>query len=181
MTYQFAVREEERGYSAWCLDLEGCRTQADSITELERNAAEALDLYLDETPDSRVLPPLPNAAGLPTDGAAKAGAAADSAADWFMDVPVAPGRALALLLKHHRAAHRLSQADMAARLGMKNVYSYQRLERKANPRLSTLARLKSAWFPSLSLDWITETSRTPRPLRDCPHGEAVHRTADTRP
>lgn len=159
MTYQFAVREEEHGYSAWCLDLQGCRTQADSINELERNAAEALDLYLDETPDSRVLPPLPNAAALPTDG----GANTDAAAAWFMDVPVAPGRALALLLKHHRAAHRLSQADMAARLGMKNVYSYQRLERKANPRLSTLTRLKRT-VPSLSLDGITESSEAPQPL-----------------
>ena len=177
MTYQFAVREEERGYSAWCLDLEGCRTQADSITELERNAAEALDLYLDETPDSRVLPPLPNAASLPTDGAANADAAADSAADWLIDVPVAPGRALALQLKHHRAAHRLSQADMATRLEMKNVYSYQRLERKANPRLSTLARLERM-VPELSLDWITETSRTPRPLRAARRG--AHRTAGTR-
>jgi hypothetical protein len=52
---------------------------------------------------------------------------------------------------------------MAARLGMKNVYSYQRLERNANPRLSTLTRLKRV-VPSLSLDEITASSQTPRPV-----------------
>ena len=163
MTYRFAVSEEDDGYSAWCPELEGCRTQADSIPGLQQNAAEALDLYLDEAPSSSVLPPLPGAAGSAHNDAADAHTAADSDADWFMDVPVTAGRALALQLKHHRAANRLSQAEMATRLGMKNVYSYQRLERNANPRLSTLTRLKRM-VSSLSIDEITESSQTPRPV-----------------
>ncbi|NBF39858.1 MAG: helix-turn-helix domain-containing protein [Spirochaetes bacterium] len=163
MTYRFAVSEEDDGYSAWCPELEGCRTQADGIAGLQQNAAEALDLYLDEAPSSSVLPPLPGAACSAHNDVANDISAADTDADWFMDVPVAPGRALALQLKHHRAANRLSQTEMAARLGMKNVYSYQRLERNANPRLSTLTRLKRM-VPSLALDEITDSPQAPRPL-----------------
>jgi DNA-binding phage protein len=36
---------------------------------------------------------------------------------------------------------------------MRNVYSYQRLERKSNPSLSTLMRVKRL-FPEFSLDAV---------------------------
>lgn len=44
MKYHFKIRKEETGYSAHCIELEGCLTQADSMKELYENMKEALIL-----------------------------------------------------------------------------------------------------------------------------------------
>lgn len=139
MVYHFAVHHDEDGLWAECRELPGCATQGDSIGELKRNAREVLDLYLDEPPESQVLPALP----------------ASDAREGELVVAPDAGLALALLLKHYRRERGLTQAESARRLGMRGLYSYQRLERGANPGLRTLGRLRSV-FPELSIDRVLE-------------------------
>ena len=70
-----------------------------------------------------------------------------------MSVPVDPQIALSVLLRSFRAKHNYTQREVAERLGMKNTYSYQRLERRSNPSLATLQKLKDV-FPDLSVDYV---------------------------
>lgn len=60
MNYHFQIVDEEEGYSAFCLELKGCRSQGDSMENLIHNLSEALELYLDEPIGSNVLFPEPN-------------------------------------------------------------------------------------------------------------------------
>ncbi len=141
MQYHFEVHKEEAGYWAECLELEGCVTEGESLFELKTHAKEALDLYLDE-PETSVL-----SAALPDD--------AHQGRENVMEVPVEPGIALAVLLRRYREEHRCTQKEMCERLGMKNLYSYQRLERRSNPSLETLRKLKKI-FPDLSVDYLLQ-------------------------
>ncbi len=61
MKYHFKVRKEDVGYSAYCMEFEGCVTQGDSMKELIENMKEALNLYVQEPADSKDLAPFPNA------------------------------------------------------------------------------------------------------------------------
>lgn len=40
------IEKDENGYYAFCPDLEGCQTQAESIEEAIKNIKEAIELYL---------------------------------------------------------------------------------------------------------------------------------------
>lgn len=44
---------EEGGYWAECPQLEGCFTQGETIQETQANMYEAVDLYIDDSPDIR--------------------------------------------------------------------------------------------------------------------------------
>ena len=46
MKYPFRIRKEKKGYSAQCIELEGCITQGDTLKELQKNMEEALNLTL---------------------------------------------------------------------------------------------------------------------------------------
>lgn len=45
--YTFKVHKEGKGYWAECIQLSGCQTQADNLTELKKNIKEVLSLYLE--------------------------------------------------------------------------------------------------------------------------------------
>ena len=137
MTYHFKVHRAKDGYWAECIELMGCATEGDTREELERNAREALNLYLDEPANSTATFPLPKPAG----------------GTGVLSIPVEPGIALSVLLRNYRLHHRYTQRQVARRLGMKNLYSYQRLERRSNPSLQTLQKLKLV-FPDLSVDYV---------------------------
>ena len=137
MTYHFMVHRQKNGYWAECLELAGCVTQGDTPEELRHNAREALNLYLDEPENSQVTFPLPRR----------------TTRTKTLDVPVDPGIALSVLLRNYRLRHKYTQTQVAHRLGMKNLYSYQRLERRSNPSLQTLQKLKKV-FPDLSVDYL---------------------------
>ena len=139
MVYHFRVYEENNGYWAECVELPGCRTEADSMEELARNAEEALNLYLEEPEGSSIAFPLPE----------------KPLAGDIMEVPVDPQIALSVLLRNYRAQRHYTQQEVAQKLGMKNMYSYQRLERRSNPNLSTLRKLKRV-FPDLSVDYVLQ-------------------------
>lgn len=140
MKYHFRVHKDSDGWWAQCLELDGCRTQSpDGSREgLDLAMSEVLDLYLDE-PDHGEIFPLPDAHHEGKRNVA--------------NVPVAPGAALALRLRHLRKEMGISQQEAARRVGMSNLYSWQRLEKgsTANPSLRTLARLKNG-FRELRLE-----------------------------
>ncbi len=140
MKYHFRVHKERRGYWAECIELKGCRSEGDTSDELAKNMREALDLFLDEPPSSSHVHPLP-----------KKRLAGRS----IVEVPVSPGIAFATCLRSMRHDRALTQKQVAALLGFKNLYSYQRLEspKSANPELTTLAKIKSV-FPDFDLGAI---------------------------
>ncbi len=135
MTYHFRVHA---GRIPWaeCIELHGCVTQGRTRAELDRNMREALNLYLEEPSTSRVLFPRPARV---LEGRNVVG------------VEVDPAVALAVQLRQARLESRLTQREAARRLGLPNLYSYQRLERRANPSLATIRKL-AALFPGLSVD-----------------------------
>ena len=137
MVYHFRVHKGRDGLWTECLELLGCSTQADSMAELQRNAREALNLYLQEPEDSQLAFPLP---------------ARHSGKD-IIEVPVDPGIAFSVVLRNYRISNKYTQRQVAKKLGMKNLYSYQRLERRSNPNLETLQRIKRV-FPDLSVDYV---------------------------
>lgn len=140
MYYHFKIHKEEKGYWAECVELKGCNTQSDTLEQLYPNMEEALNLYLNEPDNSKVEFPLPmkNAIGKN-----------------IVNIPVDPQVAFALKMKILRSRKGLSQRQVADLLKMKNIYSYQRLEstKKANPSLSTIARIKEI-FPEFNIDDI---------------------------
>jgi len=138
MKYHFLIHKEKKGCWANCIELEGCATQATSESELKKNMEDVLNLFLDEPEDSKTVFPTPkkNLKGRN-----------------IVQVPVAPRVALAFLLRKHRLERNLTQTQAAKLLGMKGLYSYQRLEssKTANPEFETIVRIKKA-FPELKLD-----------------------------
>ena len=123
MLYHFKIHKEKNGYWAECIELEGCQTQGNTPEELRKNIRVVLDLYLDEPAGSNFTFPLPDSKARGKN---------------ILEVPVDPRVAFAVLLKHYRKANKISQALMAEKLNMKNVYSYQRLEKRTDPKLSTI-------------------------------------------
>lgn len=140
MKYHFKVHKEGKGYWAECLEADGWMTQADTREELDSNMREALNAVLDEPSDSDWIPPLPNPKLKGRN---------------VVEVPVDPMVALATMVRLLRIRGKLTQKQAAAKLGMKHVYQYQKLEsgKTANPELRTLARLKAV-FPGLSVDAV---------------------------
>jgi predicted RNase H-like HicB family nuclease/DNA-binding XRE family transcriptional regulator len=139
MVYHFKIHAEEGTYWAECLELEGCFTQGKTLEELKSSAVDALNLHLDEAEDSKVIFPMPTTS-MPK-------------RKDILSIPVDPGVAFAMLLRQTRIAHGMTQKRVAAKLGMANLYSYQRLERRANPTLMTIKKVKEA-FPEFPLAYV---------------------------
>jgi antitoxin HicB len=145
MKYHFKVHKAEKwevGFWAHGLELRGCVTQGDTREELEFNMAEALNGMLDEPEESKHIFPDPD----PTLKGRN-----------IVAVPVDPQIAFAMQVRQSRLKNKWTQKEAAKALGMKNIFSYQRLEssKTANPELSTLMRL-CAVFPGFSVDRILD-------------------------
>ncbi|MBI2604556.1 MAG: helix-turn-helix domain-containing protein [Deltaproteobacteria bacterium] len=140
MKYHFKVHRNKDWYWAECIELGGCRTQGQTKEKLLRNLHEALNLYLDEPADSKIILPLPKK---------------QTSGKSIVAVSVSPKTAFAFYLRTLRLRRGMTQKEAAKKLGMKNLYSYQRLEssKTANPELATLIRLKEV-FPEFSVDVI---------------------------
>ncbi|MFH2116174.1 MAG: helix-turn-helix transcriptional regulator, partial [Spirochaetota bacterium] len=105
----------------------GCGTQAETYNELATACEESLNLYLEEPKDSKVIFPLPDEV-LDTNPS-------------FLGIEVEPEIALAVLLRFLRHNSRLTQKQVAEMLGMKNIYCYQRLEKRSNPTLALIKKI----------------------------------------
>lgn len=140
MNYHFKVHKETTGFWAECLELEGCHTQADTLEELKSNMSEVLNLYLSEPENSKVIFPLPDKNMISVN---------------IHKIDVEPKVALSFLLRRNRILHKLTQAQAADKLGLKSLWSYQRLEKpsSANPTLSTMKKLQNI-FPDLELNLV---------------------------
>ena len=139
MRYHFKVHKEKEGFWAECIELPGCVTQADTKEDLELNMQEALNLYLEEVEDYEYLAPMPKASIKEERN--------------VVEVPVDPSVALAFSIRYQRIKQGLTQREAANQLGMKAIYSYQRLEKRCNPTLDLIYKLVLL-FPALSLDKI---------------------------
>jgi len=139
MRYHFKLHKEKGSFWAECIELPGCVTQGDTKEDLHTNMQEALNLYLEECDDSEDLAPLPKKSIKLTPSIA--------------EVPVDPSVALAFSIRRQRIQQGLTQREAADQLGVKGIYSYQRLERRCNPTLDLIYRIVLL-FPALSLDKI---------------------------
>ncbi len=141
MYYHFKIHNHSDGLWAECIELSGCLTQANNLSELHTNMEEALNLYLDESADSTVTFSLPKKNIKETKNVVK--------------VKVAPKIAFAFYLRMLRLKHNLTQKEISQKLGFKNLYSYQRLEssKKANPELITLGKIKEI-LPDFDLNLL---------------------------
>jgi len=141
MRYHFRVKKEAKGYSAQCVELPGCVTQGDTKEELHGNMEEALNLYLDEPFDSKLLFPLPRSR------------LNEKAA---VQVQVKPRVAFAFALRMARLRKKLTQREAKDLIGISgSLNNYQRLEKSstANPVLETLVKIKKA-FPDFPLEQV---------------------------
>lgn len=139
MRYHFKVHKEGAGFWAECLELPGCLTEGDSREELFENMQDALNTYIEEPKDSKYL------ANMPDDSITKSRS--------IVEVPVDPSIALAFSIRRQRIEQGFTQKETAKKLGMKDIYSYQRLEKKCNPTFDVISKLANL-FPALSLDAI---------------------------
>lgn len=137
MKYHFKVHKEGKYFWAQCIELEGCFTQGDSMEELHKNMEEALNLYVYEPANSKEL------AALPDDSI--------KTSKYVVEVALEPEIAFSFMVRYHRIQNKLTQQQAAKKLGFKNVYSYQRLEKKCNATLDMIAKVKEL-FPSFSID-----------------------------
>jgi antitoxin HicB len=139
MYYHFNVHKEKKGYWAECVELEGCFTQAENLTELKKNMEEALNSHLLEPVESHFIFPEPKKRTSKT----------------YEPVKVRPEIAFPLLLRNFRLTKRMKQHDFKKILGFDNVFQYQRLEKigGANPSLKTICLLKEK-FPGLKITKI---------------------------
>jgi predicted RNase H-like HicB family nuclease/DNA-binding XRE family transcriptional regulator len=139
MKYHFKIRKEKRGFSAQCIELEGCLTQGDSMKELLKNMQEALNLYVQEPEDSTDL------ASFPNDSIKRSKNVVEVALD--------PEIAFSFMVRYYRIKYRMTQAEAAKKMGFENLYSYQRLEtKKCNPSLKIISKIKQV-FPDFSVDY----------------------------
>lgn len=139
MKYHFKIRKEKDGYSARCLELEGCFTEGDTMDELRKNMEEALNLYIEEPEDSKELAALPN-------GRIRCSKS-------VVEVSLDPQIAFSFMVRYHRIKHCLTQQQAAKKMGFPDLYSYQRLEaKKCNPTLKILSKIKKL-FPEFSIDY----------------------------
>jgi len=136
MKYHFKVRRDPDSLWAECIELDGCHTQADTMEQLRKHMKDVLDLYLDEPEDSERLAPLPLEKVKGRE---------------IVEIPVDPKIAFGLYMKHLRKKHEFTQKQVADLLGMKNIFSYQRLEKKSNPSLALLEKVKQV-YPEFCVD-----------------------------
>ena len=48
------IEKDDFGYYAYCPELGGCQTQAESLDEVMANIKEAIELYLETLPDEEI-------------------------------------------------------------------------------------------------------------------------------
>ena len=132
MGYHFKVQKDGKFLIAHCIELEGCRTQGLSRKELQTNMVEVLTLFLDEPKDSKKMFPEPKR------NIKKSSSVVEVYPElrvWFSHN-----------LRQTRLKENISQREAAKRIGISSLSGYQKLEKRANPTIETVARIRRA-FP----------------------------------
>ncbi len=144
MKYHFKTYKEKNGYWADCIELKGCSSQGKNLVELKASCKEALELYISEPEDSKILMAFPNKSY--------------SARKAVIEISVNAHLAFSFALRQMRLRGPKTQQNMRELLGFKNLFSYQVLEnpKRANPTLSTLIHIKKT-FPEFNFSDILET------------------------
>jgi antitoxin HicB len=116
-----------------------CHGNGEGLLEC-RGMEDALSAYLDEPENSKHIFPMPD----PTLKGRN-----------IVTASVDPKVAMAMVLRQSRLESKLTQRQVADKLGMKHIFQYQKLEsgKTANPELATLVKLKGV-FPNLSVDAV---------------------------
>jgi antitoxin HicB len=140
MKYHFKIHKGKKFPWAECLELEGCLTQGENMEHLKLMMEDVLIAFLNEPEDSKHIFPMPNPILKGRN---------------IVAVSVEPKIAMAMVLRQSRLQMKLTQRQVADKLGMKHIFQYQKLEsgKTANPELATLAKLKRV-FPNLSVDSV---------------------------
>ena len=136
MGYHFKVKKDGKFFVASCVELDGCRTQGLSREELETKMIEVLTLFLDEPKDSKKLFPEPRKVKT-----------SSSLVEVFPEVRVWFSHSL----RQTRLKENISQREAAKRVGIKSLSGYQKLEKRANPTIETVAKIKRA-FPNFDFE-----------------------------
>lgn len=139
MKYHFKIHKEADGFWSQCLEIPSCMTQGDSKEELLFNMQEAINTYLEEPEDVTYLAPLP-------DDSYTLSAS-------LVEVAVDPAIAFGFMVRYYRVKQGMTQKEAAQHLGMKNIFSYQRLERRCNATVEMIGKLLGL-FPQLPLNTI---------------------------
>jgi len=138
MNYHFKIHKDKDSLWAECIELKGCVTQSykNTMEDLRSMMEEALNAYLNEPGTSKTIFPYPD----------------ESCSGKNVElVKVHSEVAFALIVRQYRLENNYTQMEMAKRLNMKNIIIYQRLEKKGDPKLSTIARIKNI-FPDIPFE-----------------------------
>jgi len=141
MEYHFKTWAENGEHWAECLELQGCFAASTSKNGLASEMEESLNLYLKETPDSKIKFNLPDYDYITGDN--------------VVAVQVRPNIAFANALRQRRLKSKLSHTLMKNKLGLSTVEKYRNLENpnKTNPSMKTIKEISDI-FPKLDLSYI---------------------------
>ena len=100
---------------------------------------DAINTFLQEPEGTKYLAPLPDSSHKPSPSVVQVG--------------VDPQIALGFWVRYNRIKKGMTQDEAAKKLGMKSLFSYQRLERKCNATVAMVSKLM-ALFPRLNLEAV---------------------------
>ena len=135
--FQAKIYKDESAYSVEFPDLPGCFSMGTSLEEAKQMAAEALSLYLEDARDPHWRIPV---------------AKARRGKNYYWIQPRFD-IAIAILIRHARLKHGLTQAKLAEQVGI-TVQQLQKLETpgKSNPTVKTLAAISQALDENLKIE-----------------------------
>ena len=138
MKYFAKITKDSEGYYQVSFsDLNGCFTYGDTLEDALKNAAEALNCWLDACCSENDRAPVPKV----------------RRGRNYHPVRVAPQIALPVVLRQMRAARRMSQAQVAKKLGMTTqAYAEFELPLKASTPFSKIRKIIDALGIEVSFD-----------------------------
>ena len=143
MRYHFKYYTDERGgYYGECVEIDGCRSEGDTLDGLKKNLTEALNLCLESSFDEKEEFIFPDKNYNETE---------ENVLSIKPDINIL----FANLLKYYRKQNNLTQKIVSEKLGYKSVWAYQKLENSkyGNVQLKTLAKIEEI-FPNFDLNGI---------------------------
>jgi len=135
--YQAKIYKDGDSYSVEFPDLPGCFSMGRDLEEAKEMAKEALSLYLEEAKNPKWEIPKPKT----------------RRGEQYHWIQPSFDVAIAILIRHARLKHGLTQAELAKRVGI-TTQQLQKLETpgKSNPTVKTLSAISDALEESLNIE-----------------------------